>query len=331
MSTDTSFRALRAANPRHQPGFDDWIDRLDVLTTQITATPVPALLGRRPRLNVRRRAIGLSVAAALAAAGVVGLTATTTSTPSAYAAAKKALVATTAASSGTITGTVRHDGSSYSLDTTQWNGNSIAVTRGGKSEFGPGQALTLIDGAAYVEQADGTWLRYSSESGVGPKLGPMVQLAHDNVAGNAADQVLSLATGLTQSSEPDGTTVYTGTIPETNSDPASSGTDDTILRIINNLRGGNDAIGPHKYFAPAGSHNGLQLQMTVGPDGLVRQISLTYQQQNTGSPQDDGTYTWTVTYSQLGSTRPITPPATSTATPPVVWSPGAACTAPCGG
>ena len=178
---------------------------------------------------------------------------------------------------------------SDTLDTTRWNGDSIAVTRGDKSEFGPGQALTLIDGAAYVEQADGTWLHYSSESGVGPKLGPMVQLAHDNVAGNAAGQILSLATGLTQSSEPDGTTLYTGTIPNLNTDPGGAPTDDTILRIITNLRTGNDAIGPHKWFAPSGFHNGLALQMTVGPDGLVRQISLTFQQQDTGSATSDGT------------------------------------------
>jgi hypothetical protein len=71
--------------------------------------------------------------------------------------------------------------------------------------------------------------------------------------------------------------------------------------------------------------------MTVGPDGLVRQISLTYQQQDTGSATTDGTYTWTVTYSQLGNTPPITPPATSTPTPPVIWSPGTPCTGPCGG
>jgi hypothetical protein len=333
MPNDTTLQALRKVGPRNQPDFDEWIERLDPLRMQIAATPVPARR-RLPRLASRRRAIGLSAVAATALAAVavaVGLTLTAASPQSAYATAKKALAATAAASSVTITGAVSHDGSSYSLDTTRWNGDSIAVTPGDKSDFGPNQALTLIDGAAYVEQADGTWLHYTSESGVGPKVGPMVQLAHDNVAGNAADQILSLATGLTQSSEPDGTTLYTGTIPNLNTDPGSAPTDDTILRIITNLRTGNDAIGPHKWVAPAGFHNGLQLQMTVGSDGLVRQISLTFQQQDTGSPASDGTYTWTVTYSRLGTTPPIAAPATSTPTPPVIWSPGAACSAPCGG
>ncbi len=55
--------------------------------------------------------------------------------------------------------------------------------------------------------------------------------------------------------------------------------------------------------------------MSVGRDGLVGQISLTFQQQNTGSPPSDGTYTWSVIYSQLGSTPLITAPATSRLVP----------------
>jgi len=59
-----------------------------------------------------------------------------------------------------------------------------------------------------VQTADGSWLHYASASDVGPKLGPFVQLAQDNVAGNTADQILALATGLQKTVQPDGTTVY---------------------------------------------------------------------------------------------------------------------------
>jgi hypothetical protein len=282
---------------------------------------------RRSRVTHRQSVrIGIPTFAAVAAAtaGVVlGLTLTAASPSSAYAAAKKALAATTAASSGTITGVVSHNGSSYTLETTQWNGDSFAMTPGDNGPLGPNQALKLIDGAAYAEQPDGTWLHYASESGVGPKAGPMFELAHNNVTGTTADQILSLATGIIQTTQPDGTTLYSGTIPNLSTDPGVAPTDDTIMRILANLRTGDNAS--------AGYHNGVQFQMTVGPDGLVQQISLTIQQQDTGSPGDDGTYTWTITYSELGSTPPITPPATSTPTPPVKWSQPPACTAPCGG
>jgi len=299
MLTDTSLRALQDVSPRNQPGFDDWLERLDALRPRITATTVPAR---------RRLPLSAAAAVALAAAAVVAVVTFGAASPqSADAAARKALAMTAAASSGTITGTVSHNGSTYTLDTTRWNRDSIAVTPGDRSELGPNQALTLIDGAAYVEQADGTWLHYASADGVGPKVGPQVELAENNVAGNTADQILSLATGLTQTSQSDGTTVYTGTIPSTSDDKGTPPSDDEILRIISSLSSGDDT--------------GLQLQLTVGADDLVRQIELT-----TG-----GTYTWTVTYSRLGRTPPITAPATSTPAPPVIWSPGTPCTTPCGG
>jgi hypothetical protein len=284
-------------------------------------------LARRPD---RRRLLGFSAAAtaALVVAGlVVGLTLTATSAPGAYAAARKALAATAAADSGTITGSVSHDGSSYTLDTTQWNGDAIEVTGGERSGLAPNRTIALVDGGAYVEQADGTWLHYASAAGVGPKVGPMVELARNNVAGSTADQILSLATGLTESAQPDGTTLYTGTVPNTATDAGVPDEDDTILRMIATLSNGPD----NAPGAPGGYHDGLQLQMTVGSDGLVEQVSLTYEQQGTGSPETDGSYTWTVTYSDLGSTPPIAPPAVSTPTPPVIWSAGPPCTAPCGG
>jgi hypothetical protein len=67
--------------------------------------------------------------------------------------------------------------------------------------------------------------------------------------------------------------------------------------------------------APGGLENDLQLRMRVGGDGLVRQVSVTFQQ-DTGSSAVDGSDTWSVTYSQLGSTPPITAPASSTDVPP---------------
>jgi hypothetical protein len=61
--------------------------------------------------------------------------------------------------------------------------------------------------------------------------------------------------------------------------------------------------------------------MSVGGDGLAKQVSVTFQQ-DTGSSAVDGTYRWSVTYSQLGSTPPITAPSTSTDVPPETLPPG---------
>jgi hypothetical protein len=73
---------------------------------------------------------------------------------------------------------------------------------------------------------------------------------------------------------------------------------------------------------PGSQPSDLQLQMSVGSDGLVKQVNVSFQQDGTGSAAADGTYTWSTTYSQLGNTPPITPPANSTNLPPGTLPPG---------
>jgi hypothetical protein len=324
MPADSSLQALRDASPRNQPGFQASIARYDPLRLQITTTPVPSR-SRLPQRGSRRRLIVLS-AAALAlslAAVIVGLAVSATSPASAIAAARKALAATAAAASGTMTIAITGHGSTiWSLDSTRWNGDDIAVTTGANHRLGPNRQLLLIGGGAYVQTADGHWVHYAKESNVGPKLGPAAQLAHDNVVGSTAQQILGLATGLQKTARPDGTTVYTGTIPNSTADPGIDPRDDAIMRIITKLRSGN------KPGAPGGYHNDLQLKMTVASDGLVRQIRLAFQQHGTNSPADAGPTTWTVTYSRLGSTAPITAPADSTPATPAGARPAAGGTVP---
>jgi hypothetical protein len=316
MRTDTSLHALRDASPRNQPGFDDWIDSFDSLRTQIPATPVPA---RRPLPKPKsrhRRAVGLgvTVAAAVAVIGVVvGLALTAASPPGAEAAARRALAATAAAPSGTMTTTVLHAGVTQTIDAARWNGSDIAFSPGD----GPIPQLLLIGGGMYVQTSDGTWLHYANASDVGPKpLGGLEQLAQDNIASTTPQQILALATGVEQTAQPDGTTVYTGTIPSSSLDPAMVPGNDAITSMILGAQKRTDMMfGGAGGNAPGSSvQNDLQFEMSVGGDGLVRQVSVTFQQ--------NGTYTWSVTYSQLGSTPPITAPASSTDVPPGTLPPG---------
>lgn len=309
MPTDTPLQALREANPRQQPGFAAEVERYHSLRQQIASSPIP-LARPAARRRDHRRVIGTSAAAAAAlaaAALVVALTLSAAGPSSAYAAAKKALAATTAATSGTMTTMVTHNGQeAYTLATTEWNGSDIALIGGTRGDLGSIQQLLLVGGSVYVQQ-DGSWVRYATPSDVDPMLSSMLQLARNNVAGNTSEEILRLATGLEQTTQPDGSTIYTGTIPNSTATRVGAPTDDTIMQIINSLR-----IGPTTPGTPGGFHNGLQLRMTVGSDGFVRQVSLTYQQQNTRSTSGDGTYTESVTYSRLGSTAPITAPASPT-------------------
>jgi len=297
MPTGRSLRALREVNPRNQPGFEQSLARYEALRTQIIATPV-ATVRRPPRPGRRPRLIGLSaVAAALSVAAVLtGLLLTAASPENAYAAASKAVAATSAAAlrSGTMTLTVTHGSTRWTLESIRWNGHDIAVSNGQGHELGLNRQLVLTGGGAYLQRADGHWVHYPHESDVGPKLGPAVQLARDDVSGSTAAAILALAAHLHKTAGPDGSTLYTGTIPAGRADSAVAPSDDTIMGVIIRLRSvGRDA----------------RFRLVVGRDGLVSKMSETFQNEGAKLPADNGIWTWTIRYSQLGSTPPISPPS----------------------
>jgi hypothetical protein len=300
---------------------------LDLIRTQLRVAIERDLDGRSPRLRVMHRRsfrFAIPTLAVLAAATAVVLGLTLTASPeNASAAARRALAATAGAPSGTMTTTVLHGGVTHTVDAARWNGRDIAFSPG----FAPVPQLLLIGGGLYVQTSDGTWLHYANASDVGPKpLGGLEQLARSNIAGATPQQILALATHVQKTAQPDGTTVYTGTIPTSSLDPAIVPGNDAITSMILGAQKrsywifgvGNRPEGD----APGGQQKDLQLQMSVGGDGLVRQVSVTFQKEDTGSPAVDGTYTWSVTYSQLGSTPPIAAPPKSTDVPPGTLPPG---------
>jgi hypothetical protein len=245
----------------------------------------------RPRLVSRRiLALSATATAALAITGVlVGLTLSAAAPASAYAAAKKAIAATSAGAidSGTMTSTFAI-GNHTTNQTTHWDGNDLSITGDDGSLWGATHVL-LIEGNVYVQQADGTWQHYTSEADAG-QFATAVQTARVDVAGNSAAQILALVPDLQKTTQADGSTVYTGTIPATG--PATvSPTDNTATRLGARLK----SIGRVSEF-----------RLVVGNDGLVRQLSET---------ADDGSTSWTVHYSQLGSTPPIHAPTSEAPTP----------------
>jgi hypothetical protein len=176
----------------------------------------------------------------------------------------------------------------------------------------------------YVQTSDGTWLHYANASNVGPKpLGGLMHLAQANIAGTNAQQILALATHVQKTAQADRTTLYTGTIPSSSINAGNDPGNNAIISMILGAQKRTDMIfGAGKGDAPGGQLNDLQLRMSVGGDGLVKQVSVTFQGQDTGSAAEDNTYTWNVTYSQLGSTPPITAPPSSTDVPPGTLPPG---------
>jgi hypothetical protein len=273
-----------------------------------------------PPRSLRLAIPTLSVLAAAAAAIVVGLTLSAASPSGASAAARRALAATAAAPSGTMTTTELHGGVTRTIDATRWNGHDIAFSTG----FDQFPQLLLIGGGMYVQTSDGTWLHYAEASNVGPKpLGGLEHMAQDNIAGSSGQQILALATHVQKTAQSDGTTVYTGTIPSSSINAGNDpGNNAVIGMILSAQKRTDNMFGAGKGDAPGTQPGDLQLRMSVGGDGLVNQVSVTFQGRDPGSSAQAGTYTWSVTYSQLGNTPPITAPPASTDVPPGTLPPG---------
>jgi hypothetical protein len=260
---------------------------------------------RRPSLRV---AIPTLAAVAVATVAIVlGLTVSAASPSSASAAALRALAATAAAPSGTMTTTMLHGGVTKTMEAASWNGNDLAYTPG---DVGPISQILLIGAGMYVQESDGTWLHYADASNVGPKpLGGLAQFARDDIESTTPQQILGLATDVQKAVQPDGSTLYTGTIPSGKLDPATLTGNDAVTNMILGAQKRTGAI-----TGTGEAAGDLQLQMSVGGDGLVKQVSVTFQQ--------DGTYTWSVAYTGLGSTPPIAAPASSTDVAPGTVPPG---------
>ncbi len=260
---------------------------------------VPALLSPSSRQVAQpRRLVGLSaaVAAVVAAGVVVGLLVTAASPPSAYAAAKKAMAATAAAASGTMTLSSGTSGSiaagMSTVMTVRWNGKDVAIAAGSGGSVLPGfDRLLLMGGGVYLQRADdGSWLHYASEADLEPSLGSGTVLAAYGLAvASRAAQIIASAYGLQKTEQPDGSTVYSGTIPP-NSPAKGAPSKDLGGLVMDSAQSMLPTFG-----------SGGAFQLVVGSDGLVRQMS------ETAAPPATGA--WRVEYSRLGDPQQITPPA----------------------
>jgi hypothetical protein len=263
-----------------------------VVAPAAAATPTTA--PRRPQLAGRRRLLALSAVAtaALSLAGVlVALTLSAAQPANAYAAAKKAIAASSAGAldSGTMALRRSPDGSTWSVTmTARWNGKDVAIASGGEGFVLPGFEQLLLDaGSVYLQRTDGSWLHYASETELeAPLYRDSLQAVFGLVAGTRAAQLIASTYGLQKTVQPDGSTVYSGTIPPRSPAEVAPSDDKTGQLFLPS-------------FGPGGG-----FQLVVGSDGLIRKMS------ETASPPLTGA--WSLEYSQLGSTPPITPPATYT-------------------
>ena len=288
MSTPESILALRRANPRNGAGFAESVEA----AARVVRTEVAGAVGvtASPRRS-RRRVVGLSavgVAAAAAIALVAYSTIGSSGVPDARAAFKHAaaLTAASARQSGTAVVRISRDGSPWAGTTIRWNGKDFSLDNQLPGQNGRPERLRVVDGAV-ITIDNGHWFMVGEQRkpypGGGAPSGDFLSGVREAVGGETLRRITESMSGLTTRTLADGSTQYAGSVPaEVFGSQSESKVGQTIRVLPFGFVVHDDAANP---AAP------LDTSVTVGPDGIVREIVV-----------DWDTWVFDVTYSDFGAT-----------------------------
>ena len=295
MSTSESFEALRRSNPRSTAGF---AQSVDAVRAQIAITEAaPRQPARRPRAGfVRLAAVG---AVLTVAAGVAAVTVRSPGggpgVEDAAAEVRKAATVTTSAAerSGTAAVRITHDGELWAGSTIRWHDGDLSVSRDAPDRRGRAGAHLLLVGGTLYGLEEGHWVIFGDPGSIDPGSGTTpdeyVAAVREDVGGMTLRRIAGRVTGLTVSRPGNGSTVYRGQI--------AAG---VIARETGFKEGEAIRVLPFGYVAHGEAANAsalLDVAVTVGADGVARQISVSW-----------GTWDYTVTYGSLGSAPALKAP-----------------------
>jgi hypothetical protein len=306
MSPSQSLDALRRANPRNEPGFDQAVDAaaadMRVRIDALVATDREHSRQLRPRRRLFGMAAGVALATAAAVAVFLSVSPSggTPGVENAAAAIKKAatLSAASAEQSGTANVQMTHDGQLWADKTVRWNGDDVEITDQSPGGASSGLPLLVVNEVMYGHdpQHEG-WVQVGPVSSIDPGSGTtptdILAAVRDDMGGTTLHRIVdAMATGggLVTTNPTDGSTVYRGTVPA-----------DQIARRTGFKEGHAIRVLPFGYVAhdqAANPASPLDTAVTVGGDGVIRKIAVTW-----------GTWTYAVTYSDLGSTPALVAPA----------------------
>jgi hypothetical protein len=295
MSMPESFEALRRANPRGKAGS---AQEVEAAAGAVHAAIATAAAPVQPRSRPRRRLVGISAAGATLAAAAAVVAFFTVGSPgveTADAAFKRAATVTAASAerSGTAVVRINHNGKVWAGSTISWHGEDMAVSQDAPDRFGKiGSTTLVVDGVMYGIE-DGRWTELGSTKSIDPDSGttPDETLAavREDVGGATLRRITRGMTGLTTRELADGSTVYSGSV--------AAG---LIARESGFKEGQAIRVFPFGYVAhdqAADPTALLDTAVTVGPEGIVRELAVTW-----------GTWTYTVTYRKLGATGALQAP-----------------------
>lgn len=259
---------------------------------------------RLRQVRPRRRLVGVTAAGvalavtAVAAFLTVGSSGVTPGVENAAAAIKKAatLTAASADKSGSVDVRITHDGQLWAGKVIRWNGDDVELNDSSRWPQS-GYPLLVVDGMMYGHgPEDEGWIELgptsSIDSGSGTTPTEQLDAIREDVGGTTLRRMIAAMTaiGLTTATQSDGSTVYSGALPAGQIARETGFKEGQAIRVF--------PFGYVAHDAAADPASLLDTAVTVGSDGVIREIAVTW-----------GTWAYTVTYSDLGSTQPIIAPA----------------------
>jgi hypothetical protein len=194
---------------------------------------------------------------------------------------------------------ITRDGAPWAGTTVRWNDDDLAVSSDAPSRPGrAGSRMLVVDGILYgIDPHDGAWVNEGSPDSIDPNSGttPEEYLAatREDVGGITLRRIADGITGLTTRTLADGAVAYEGTAPA-----------GLVARETGFKQGRQIRVLPFGYVAhdeAADPSASLDVAVTVGGDGVVREVALSW----------GATTAWrfAVSYSDLGATGEIAAPA----------------------
>jgi hypothetical protein len=220
---------------------------------------------------------------------------------SAAAAVRKAATVTAASAerSGTAVVRITHAGQPWAGVTIHWHGRDLSVSAGFPQRPGKaGSELRVVDGTMYgIDPDRGGWVVLGSPGSIDPGSGttPDEYLAavREDVGGATLRRITDGMTEPTRRRLGDGSTVYSGSVAAGLVARESGFKEGEALRVL-----------PFGYVAHDEAANPaapLQAAVTVGPDGVVREVAVAW-------GAGGSAWRYTVTYDRLGETpAPVAP------------------------
>lgn len=296
MNTHAIQQALHRANPRAEPDFAASLDAVRAHIGTPSLADVPAARASRRR-GVAGALAGVAVAAAGIAVALVGFGAPGGAVEDADAAVRKAvtLTAASAARSGTVDVRITHGGELWAAKTVSWNGDDLAMVDTSPGGYrGPRKEMRVVNDVMYAPDPEADrWLRLGSPSSIDPGSGTTpaqyLAAAREDVGGTTLRRLRDI-TGLSSRILAGGSTVYSGLVAAGQVARETGFKEGQAIRVL-----------PFGYVAhdeAADPESLLETAITVRPDGIVRQLAMTW-----------GTWRYTVSYTGLGTTPAPQAPA----------------------